>query len=1341
MTVNIHYDYRLSNLNLISKKFKYYKKSRLSIFLNLKISLSYFILMDPILKIIKYYLSQNNILNNDDSIDSFFDNGVSFPQFISTIYNESIPKIIKVPKTLSNKNSNNELALQFIFQKNDYFQKINLKYDSYEDKVNLLELIITQLCFTTDYKEIIKKCNSILQPLGIKYAGKKDLLKFSNLLTLLNAFTNEDLKIISDDQINIIDILKESFKKANVPFVLDENSLSIQKQYQFYIQIDIIFNNYKNKDQKLDICNNIDNLQTNNKNDNNNIYNNDIDDDGNNNKNTELKYQKNLDDNEESEGETSESFDETNDKKEENSFKFETESFDFGENQDNLDENENSDKGEKMIKFSNKKKSRHGFQTQIESKKMSEIIHEIAILKTINSIGSKGGFHFKNFFDAVKNDSLPNFVMFFLNIQSIENVKLSNSSSISKNQIYENLTDQQIKNIDAVIKFLEQKCKKFEILLFDFTSKENIRISSLLFYKTFLDFFFIKQNKKDMYQRCLRIKNTIDIKDADDESEDFKELKNWELYISLIQFLITGNLHIVFNSKNTEINQNVAESFFETAKIPFIINDNMIENINTKSSLFFYQLQFIFDAIDLSRKSHHVVEALLDIIYVLKRMKPPNIKNLVSSINAKRESFKLQSERKDNYLKRNSFSYKEEKSEIQKKITKEISKISRYKERVDLSTTQQFENIEKTNDEAELQTNKNPKRENLNVDEIRNKFDSFNAFLNKPNPNIGYDNGILFNKLQSQEQKTKAHTEWINEMEILKKNTSQRISQSFHSQNKNENRSFSFIKTASSNLEAKLYKLFYYDVSNNQWCFNYEDFELFSKDKNININNSRTPLVLFLNSDVNDIIDICSNLIKNLYPNLSLEEDIFVYALCDKSLAMLNYVIDFTDTLKASIKPIFLLLHIPKKKENLSNIQTIIVQIYSFLSSVCNLQVVVLNKKHYLDQINLLKTISKINENLSKSLNNKDKSNSDHSSSSDSSEDDDDIENNDFEEDEWENINEIDSFHKIIFQNQRKIENINEFNYKLSKIILLVKDETIKLDEKIEMNLSKSTFFKTILVQIHRLGKINFIDPKNTNSYKSFLTSMNDFIIGDFSSYEEIKNNFIYIKYFMINSLYIHLKSLDQESFITELKKIISERYEMIKSSSTAKSLVNIMGELQEEFSLVPPSYDDNFLSQCYSVINEMIREENMANKDKIQNELKISADSHLNYLKDSMNQKYYWTKEQMGLMKIAHQKFLEEEFYSIIKIISFGKELDMIYANNIEILDKQKINDNSIIDKIFKPFVEIIEIKNKSKEKDFKESIESGTNYVMKETEHLREIKVTVHLNKDLTSEIKQDF
>ena len=123
------------------------------------------------------------------------------------------------------------------------------------------------------------------------------------------------------------------------------------------------------------------------------------------------------------------------------------------------------------------------------------------------------------------------------------------------------------------------------------------------------------------------------------------------------------------------------------------------------------------------------------------------------------------------------------------------------------------------------------------------------------------------------------------------------------------------------------------------------------------------------------------------------------------------------------------------------------------------------------------------------------------------------------------------------------------------------------------------------------------------------------------------------------------------------------------------------------------------------------------------------------------MNQKYYWTKEQMGLMKIAHQKFLEEEFYNIIKIISFGKELDMIYADNIEILDKQKINDNSIIDKIFKPFVEIIEIKNKSKEKDFKESIESGTNYVMKETEHLREIKVTVHLNKDLTSEIKQDF
>lgn len=38
------------------------------------------------------------------------------------------------------------------------------------------------------------------------------------------------------------------------------------------------------------------------------------------------------------------------------------------------------------------------------------------LLTALNAIGSKGGFHFDNFHQAIKNNSLPRFVMFYFNI-------------------------------------------------------------------------------------------------------------------------------------------------------------------------------------------------------------------------------------------------------------------------------------------------------------------------------------------------------------------------------------------------------------------------------------------------------------------------------------------------------------------------------------------------------------------------------------------------------------------------------------------------------------------------------------------------------------------------------------------------------------------------------------------------------------------------------------------------------------------------------------------------------------------------------------------------------------
>lgn len=49
------------------------------------------------LLIIKYIFERENIINNDDSIDSFFDNGTSFPQLVSMALNEEIPDFIENP--------------------------------------------------------------------------------------------------------------------------------------------------------------------------------------------------------------------------------------------------------------------------------------------------------------------------------------------------------------------------------------------------------------------------------------------------------------------------------------------------------------------------------------------------------------------------------------------------------------------------------------------------------------------------------------------------------------------------------------------------------------------------------------------------------------------------------------------------------------------------------------------------------------------------------------------------------------------------------------------------------------------------------------------------------------------------------------------------------------------------------------------------------------------------------------------------------------------------------------------------------------------------------------------
>ena len=60
--------------------------------------------MDPILRVVHYLFKKKNIINTDESISSFFENGIAFPQFVALIFNiEAIPKINPNPKTVFHK--------------------------------------------------------------------------------------------------------------------------------------------------------------------------------------------------------------------------------------------------------------------------------------------------------------------------------------------------------------------------------------------------------------------------------------------------------------------------------------------------------------------------------------------------------------------------------------------------------------------------------------------------------------------------------------------------------------------------------------------------------------------------------------------------------------------------------------------------------------------------------------------------------------------------------------------------------------------------------------------------------------------------------------------------------------------------------------------------------------------------------------------------------------------------------------------------------------------------------------------------------------------------------------
>lgn len=99
--------------------------------------------MDSLTIILKYIFNKNNLDVNFESVESMFRNGISFPMFISAIFKvNEIPGVKKTRVAKDEIKSNNDLAIQFLFENNNLIDKSFKNYKSATSKMNLISKIL-----------------------------------------------------------------------------------------------------------------------------------------------------------------------------------------------------------------------------------------------------------------------------------------------------------------------------------------------------------------------------------------------------------------------------------------------------------------------------------------------------------------------------------------------------------------------------------------------------------------------------------------------------------------------------------------------------------------------------------------------------------------------------------------------------------------------------------------------------------------------------------------------------------------------------------------------------------------------------------------------------------------------------------------------------------------------------------------------------------------------------------------------------------------------------------------------------------------------------------------------
>lgn len=1266
--------------------------------------------MNPIFRIIKYLFKKNNVTNTDESIDQFFDNGIAFPQFISLIFNEEVPNITQKPKNKLEKMNNNKKALDFLLHHNEEIDKLSPSFETEQDKSNLLVLILTKQCFTIDHAAILDKCNLILQSLGIKYETVSDLVNKKCLLYLLNELTNIETQVETEKS-ELNEILPKSFEIAKVPFIIDETSFNTQNKYIFFIQILIIFDHFSDQiNQISNIAQNIGQLNK---------------------------------------------FESTNGNKQ----NFDERKELSGQDIFDQDVDDYSDSGEfKPINGQN--------VYQMISKYLLNTLNSII---TINKGNDYFLYQFKNLEQSVKGDNLLKFVsLFFKDDPEISRNLNKIVSKIGKNS----------DKIKEMINFLSNKEPKFHHLVLNFNNPELLETTAYTFYTTFLEAFFIKPTKKELFQRCLLLlsscsdqndynhmfkrcckqikhlgydkiipqkekneefltkyrllkKNSSILKDERYIKDFLSNNENFHYNKVLCDLNAYLNLALITNTKTCKIKKRgkLDERYFSVNNIPFILDKNHLKKyqlIEKPLDAFFYQLIFILNEYDKKDLIYHFKEYSFRFSSILKKTKVPNYLDLTYSIRAKRISRILQN--KNVSSKERSIITKMEKSNF---------KFHAFESCDDDFTIIKSETFELRKVKSKIESKKtNPTNST--------KFINSETFWNPNDTKYEFQNEILLDKTQP------SGKEWDNEMKTIK---------NFFVKPPNSPNLRLFNDSNKKISKNKLYKFYHFHEEEKVWKMNSFVIDDFFKE-NFNNEKIQTKLILFLNSNENEEISMCSQFIDGLFPELS-DDSIYVYALCDKTLLHLQYNLiskdDKTFLKQDNIKPIFLLLHIPPNKRNLPNISTIINQLYVFLSFICDIKIMILNRDNYLSQIELMKDLMHLNRNFHKIGNVKSESLQGKNLLSFSSYDlinideeednviDDEYDDDQNSDDNYDN-NDNDKYSKKKSLNDEMIYS-NKYNFflgfsdnlfkKKSDIIFLINDNNI---HNVPLDFESNNSGKLYNYISQELLKENihfaYINVNDLNTYNIFLNAIQTSCLEMSYSPKDILINLHYILMSEMSSMYIILRR--KIEWKIELQKIISDRYEMLKNNNCEElSEFILLTKLFTEIASIYPLIDTEFDEEINKIFTDRINKYLKQYSDIFTKELQISSASNLESISNQIKRVKYISETNKINIINSHKNFLKKEFFSIVKYYSPINEFATIYSKNTEIVEKQIDLDIKEIENYFEKYLK----KEHHFNNDNNNRRRTTTNYFLREVENIKEKEVIVESNQKLEDVIEQDF